>query len=141
MKKLFLAVLLASSVLGPALAADVAPAWLRVGPHSTYDGVTDDLVTGGLWAEAMLGAPPGYADPLHPTAAELRRAALFLHWRPTASTCSTGRQAPAKEAGRDAHFRADLDDPAREAFLRHRAIFVCGRRAVGDSRCVDRLWA
>ena len=75
MKKLFLAALLASSVLGPAVAADVAPAWLRVGPHTIYDGVTDDLVTGGLGAEAMLGAPPGYADPLHPTAAELRRAA------------------------------------------------------------------
>ena len=36
------------------------------------------MVTGGLGAQAMLGAPPGYADPLHPTAAELRRAALFL---------------------------------------------------------------
>lgn len=44
-----------------------------------YDGVADDLVTGGLGAEAMPGAPPGYADPLHPTVAELRRAALFLH--------------------------------------------------------------
>ena len=59
MKKLFLAALLASSVLGPAVAADVAPAWLRVGPHTIYDGVTDDLVTGGLGAEAMLGGASG----------------------------------------------------------------------------------
>jgi hydroxybutyrate-dimer hydrolase len=232
MKKLFLAALLASSVLGPAVAADVAPAWLRVGPHTTYDGVTDDLVTGGLGAEAMLGAPPGYVDPLHPTAPELRRAALFLHgssgqgfarlFGPNVDETSgavlrdqgkiageeylayaddgegrqnvamllqiprglssdgrclvavpvngssslfrdivdfgywglrhgcavvytdkghgdgfdfleadsvnllDGRQAPAKEAGRDAHFRAELDDPAREAFLRqfpHRVAF------------------
>ena len=51
--------------------------WLRLGPHTAYDGVTDDLVTGGLGADGMLGKRPGYADPLHPTAAELRRAALF----------------------------------------------------------------
>lgn len=28
-----------------------------------------------------------------------------------------GRQVPAAEAGRDAHFRADLDDAARRRFL------------------------
>ena len=61
-----------------ALAEEPAPPWLRVGPHTTYDGVTDDLVTGGLGADAMLGNRPGYADPLHSTAAELRRAALFF---------------------------------------------------------------
>ena len=32
----------------PALAAEAAPRWLRVGPHTVYDGATDDLVTGGL---------------------------------------------------------------------------------------------
>ena len=58
-------------------AEDAAPSWLRLGAHTVYDGVTDDLVTGGLGADAMLGKRPGYADPLHPTAAELRRAALF----------------------------------------------------------------
>ena len=62
----------------PAALADTpAPPWLRLGLHTTYDGVTDDLVTGGLGADGMLGKRPGYADPLHPTAAELRRAALF----------------------------------------------------------------
>jgi len=60
-----------------ALAEEPAPPWLRLGPHMAYDGVTDDLVTGGLGADAMLGKRPGYADPLHPTVAELRRAALF----------------------------------------------------------------
>jgi hydroxybutyrate-dimer hydrolase len=60
-----------------ACADEAAPAWLRLGPHTTYDSVTDDLVTGGLGADGMLGKRPGYADPLHPTAAELRRAALF----------------------------------------------------------------
>ena len=60
-----------------ALAEEPAPPWLRLGPHTAYDGVTDDLVTGGLGADAMLGKRPGYVDPLHPTVAELRRAALF----------------------------------------------------------------
>lgn len=72
------ALLAAICLPGVACAAEPPPAWLRVGPHTTYDGVTDDLVTGGLGADAMLGKRPGYADPLHPTVAELRRAALFL---------------------------------------------------------------
>jgi hydroxybutyrate-dimer hydrolase len=58
-------------------AEETAPPWLHLGAHTVYDGVTDDLVTGGLGADAMLGKRPGYADPVHPTAAELRRAALF----------------------------------------------------------------
>lgn len=62
----------------PADADGASPSWLRPGPHTTYDGTTDDLVTGGLGADGMLGRRPGYADPLHPTAAELRRASLFL---------------------------------------------------------------
>lgn len=67
--------------ISPALAADPAmPSWFKLGPHAVYDGQTDDLVTGGLGAEAMLAVPPAapYKDPLHPTAAELRRAALFF---------------------------------------------------------------
>ena len=63
---------------GATLAADPAPSWLHPGPHAVYDGRADDLVTGGLGAAGMLGNAPGYADPLHPTAAELRRAALYL---------------------------------------------------------------
>jgi hydroxybutyrate-dimer hydrolase len=59
-------------------AADPSPPWLHEGPQTYYDGKSDDLVTAGLGAQAMLGSPPGYADPEHPTAAELRRAALFF---------------------------------------------------------------
>jgi hydroxybutyrate-dimer hydrolase len=54
------------------------PSWLSVMSHKTYDGALDDLVTGGLGVSAMLaGERPTYADPRHPTAAELRRAVLF----------------------------------------------------------------
>jgi hydroxybutyrate-dimer hydrolase len=75
--RVFLAAALGVLSASAALAAEPAPSWLRLGPHTTYDGVTDDLVTGGIGADAMLGDKPGYLDPLHPTAAELRRAALF----------------------------------------------------------------
>lgn len=69
----------AALLAAPTLAVAQPPPWLHVGLHRVYDGGSDDLVTGGLGAAAMLGASPGYVDPLHPTAAELRRAALFIH--------------------------------------------------------------
>jgi hydroxybutyrate-dimer hydrolase len=75
-----LVVLAALGVLGwtgPCRAAE-PPSWLRPGPRLVLDGASNDLVTAGLGAEAMLKAPPAYADPAKPTAAELRRAALFV---------------------------------------------------------------
>jgi hydroxybutyrate-dimer hydrolase len=57
-----------------------APAWLTVVSERKLDGVTDDLVTAGLGLGPLLGqgAAPTYADPLKPSVAELRRAALFV---------------------------------------------------------------
>ena len=64
---------------GSASAWAADPAWLRPGPHTVVDGQSDDLVTGGVGAAAMLKPPLlAYADPLHPTARELRQHALFL---------------------------------------------------------------
>lgn len=45
------------------------------------DGVTDDLVTAGLGAEGLRGSPPSFADPLRPTARELRRRAIYMNYR------------------------------------------------------------
>jgi hydroxybutyrate-dimer hydrolase len=59
-------------------AVESIPPWLHEGPTTRFDGLSDDLVTGGLGANAMLKPPPAYADPAHPTSAELRRASLFL---------------------------------------------------------------
>jgi hydroxybutyrate-dimer hydrolase len=75
---------LAAPALAPsAVRAEPAPAWLRVERHRVLDGRTDDLVTGGLGVEGLIsGPPPGYADPLRPTAEELRRAALFRRGDP-----------------------------------------------------------
>ncbi len=52
-----------------------------VGP-TTYDGITDDLLTGGL-GKTGIGSttPPGFADPANPTAAELRRRAIYTSYR------------------------------------------------------------
>ena len=56
---------------------------------TVYDGGSDDLLTGGLGA-AGLGqvtpvsstpAPPGFADPANPTAAELRKRAIYVNYR------------------------------------------------------------
>ncbi len=45
-----------------------------------YDGVTDDLLTGGLGATRLgLGPAPGLSDP--PTAAELRTLAIYNNYR------------------------------------------------------------
>lgn len=52
-----------------------------VGP-TTYDGATDDLLTGGLGKTGIGSAtPPGFADPANPTVAELRRRAIYTSYR------------------------------------------------------------
>lgn len=46
-----------------------------------YDGVTDDLATAGLGVAGLQGATPFPADRLNPTAAELRRLAIYTNYR------------------------------------------------------------
>jgi len=82
MKKtgLFAATALASiAALGAPLTANARDDVI----HTHYDGITNDLLTAGL-GKTGLGnalAPPGFADPLHPTAEELRRAAIYNNYR------------------------------------------------------------
>lgn len=50
--------------------------------HSTtYDGVTDDLLTAGLGKTGLAGPAPAIANPSSPTAAELRRLAIWTNYR------------------------------------------------------------
>ncbi|HET9025216.1 MAG TPA: 3-hydroxybutyrate oligomer hydrolase family protein [Burkholderiaceae bacterium] len=51
-----------------------------VGPN-VYDGVTDDLLTAGLGKTGIGGAAPTFADAANPTAAELRRRAIYTNYR------------------------------------------------------------
>jgi hydroxybutyrate-dimer hydrolase len=50
--------------------------------HTRYDGVTNDLLTAGLGKTGLGSAvPPAFADPLNPTAEELRRLAIYNNYR------------------------------------------------------------
>jgi len=46
-----------------------------------YNGTTDDLATAGLGKTGLAGASPTATDPLNPTAAELRRIAIYNNYR------------------------------------------------------------
>ena len=59
--------------------------------HTRYDGVTNDLLTAGLGKSGLGSAvPPGFADPLHPTAEELRRLAIYNNYRALADPTPGG---------------------------------------------------
>ena len=47
----------------------------------SYNGTTDDLATAGLGKTGLAGASPTAADPLNPTAAELRKIAIYNNYR------------------------------------------------------------
>src|SRR5262249_19868328 len=50
--------------------------------HTHYDGVSKDLLTAGVGRTGLGSAtPPPIADPLHPTAEELRRLAIYNNYR------------------------------------------------------------
>jgi hydroxybutyrate-dimer hydrolase len=57
------------------------PSFLGTVTAKTYDGVSDDLLTGGLGATGLAGPLPAYADPANPTPAELRRNAIHANYR------------------------------------------------------------
>lgn len=46
-----------------------------------YDGNSDDLLTAGLGKDGLAGAAPVFANPAAPTAAELRRNAIYVNYR------------------------------------------------------------
>ncbi|WP_341316252.1 D-(-)-3-hydroxybutyrate oligomer hydrolase [Paraburkholderia sp. IMGN_8] len=48
---------------------------------TTYDGVSDDLLTAGLGKTGLAGPAPAIANPASPTAAELRRLAIWSNYR------------------------------------------------------------
>lgn len=85
----FLPAALAAAVLaacggssGDSAAPNTKPGYLGTISETTYDGSSNDLLTAGLGATGLAAAaPPAFADPLKPTAAELRRTAIHTNYR------------------------------------------------------------
>jgi hydroxybutyrate-dimer hydrolase len=57
------------------------PDYIGTVSHVEYDGVSDDLLTAGLGKTGLAGAAPAVANPAAPTAAELRRLAIYNNYR------------------------------------------------------------
>ncbi len=62
-------------------AINVKPSYVGTVKATAYDGTTDDLLTAGLGKTGLTLALPAYVDPAHPSAAELRRAAIYNNYR------------------------------------------------------------
>ncbi len=55
-----------------------------------YDGDSDDLLTAGLGKTGLQIGPATYADPSNPTAAELRRGAIYNNYRALTDMTTNG---------------------------------------------------
>jgi hydroxybutyrate-dimer hydrolase len=75
----------------PLQAHNVRPDFIK-GPIlcATYDGDTDDLLTAGLGMNGLQSAAPAFADPVNPTAAELRRRAIYNNYRALVDVTTNG---------------------------------------------------
>jgi hydroxybutyrate-dimer hydrolase len=57
---------------------------------ATYDGIADDLLTAGLGKTGLAGALPAIATPASPSAAELRRLAIWANYRALVDITTNG---------------------------------------------------
>jgi len=63
------------------VAPTLAPPWLGTVNSKSYDGNTDDLLTGGLGKSGLSVLSPAPATSMPPTAAELRKLAIYNNYR------------------------------------------------------------
>ena len=70
--------------------SNVKPSFVGTITKSTYDGIADDLLTAGLGKTGLAGAAPGVAVPASPTAAELRKLAIFNNYRAIVDMATNG---------------------------------------------------
>ncbi len=88
---LALAAALAALVGGaPSFASDAAavvPGSVRI---TVFDGISDDLLSGGLNLSGLMAAAPAFADPANPTPAELRRNAIHGNYRAIVDPVAAG---------------------------------------------------
>jgi len=76
-----LALLLAACAGAPSLPEKTMPEFLLGPIRITTHGGADDLLSAGLGLAGLAGAPTAFADPAHPTPAELRRRAIQTSWK------------------------------------------------------------
>jgi hydroxybutyrate-dimer hydrolase len=90
MRNISLAITAAAVFAANAWAAE-PPQFIRGPIHcASYDGVTNDLLTAGLGKSGLQGAAPGFADPVNPTAAELRKRAIYNNYRALVDITTNG---------------------------------------------------
>ncbi|MCM2297201.1 D-(-)-3-hydroxybutyrate oligomer hydrolase [Rhodoferax sp.] len=65
----------------PVESINTKPSYLGAVASASYDGSSDDLLTAGLGKTGLGGVAPAVVDPLKPTAAELRKLAIFNNYR------------------------------------------------------------
>ena len=77
---------------GPRALFNRLPAFVVEGSvrRADYDGAGDDLLTAGLGASGLAGALPPFASAAAPTAAELRRAAIYNNYRALVDMTAAG---------------------------------------------------
>ncbi len=76
-----LAALMAGCGSGVGEQVNIKPAYLGVITTGMYDGGNDDLLTAGLGKTGLAAPAPQPVDPLNPSAAELRRIAIYNNYR------------------------------------------------------------
>lgn len=69
------------NVLPPGITSLTRTAYTATSPGGGTSASTQDLLTAGLGKTGLAGAAPPYADPLNPTALELRRNAIYANYR------------------------------------------------------------
>ncbi|HEV3011296.1 MAG TPA: 3-hydroxybutyrate oligomer hydrolase family protein, partial [Burkholderiales bacterium] len=84
--------LTAALAFGASAWADDEPEFIRGPIHClSYDGVNDDLLTAGLGKNGLQNGPvPAFAEPNNPTAAELRKRAIFNNYRALVDITTNG---------------------------------------------------
>ncbi|WP_138439793.1 3-hydroxybutyrate oligomer hydrolase family protein [Marinobacter alexandrii] len=97
MKRILLGIVLGASVFASSAWAkgyfpfNTLPRFIQGDVEQTsFDGVTDDLLTAGLGASGLAGPAPAFDDPLAPTPAELRRLAIYNNYRALVDTAPGG---------------------------------------------------
>ena len=73
-----------------AVAVNTKPGFVGAVTKTAYDGAGDDLLTGGMGKTGLAGASPVAANPNAPTAAELRKIAIWNNYRAIVDIAANG---------------------------------------------------